>query len=140
MSGPPPAETSQTEYSRWRSPALTQRAFAGRAVTRRGLDAQPAAKTQLTLDVLKQINASIPVYNVMEFLNAQWGKMRILINAGKNMKKMMKRMAGTKYPHMQHSVAREKFILTWKHLQQPVMETLSVMKIKMKNFAINHQL
>ena len=75
----------------------------------------------------------------MAFLNAKV-LMKTLINAKMNIKTMMKRMAGTKYPHMPHSVAREKFILTWKHMQQPVMETLSVMKIKMKNFAINHQL
>ena len=54
---PPLAETSQTEYSRWGSHAQTQRTFAGRAVTRRGLDAQRAAKTQLTSNVLKPINA-----------------------------------------------------------------------------------
>ena len=54
---PQPAETSQTEYSRWGSPAQTrQTTFAGRAVTRRDLDAQPAP-TQLTSDVLKPINA-----------------------------------------------------------------------------------
>ena len=52
-----PAETSQTEYSRWGSPAQTQRTFAGRAVTRRDLDAQRAAKTQLTSYVLNPINA-----------------------------------------------------------------------------------
>ena len=57
---PQPAETSQTEYSRWGSPAQTQTTFAGRAVTRRGLDAQPAP-TQLTSNVLKPINAFIPV-------------------------------------------------------------------------------
>ena len=57
MITPPPAETSQTEYSRWGSPAQTlQTTFAGRAVTRRGLDAQ-LAPTQLTSDVLKPINA-----------------------------------------------------------------------------------
>ena len=53
---------------------------------------------------------------------------------------MMQRLAGTKYPHMQPSDATENIILTWKHMQQPVMETLSVMKIKMKKIAINPQL
>ena len=55
---PQPAETSQTEYSRWGSPAQTrQTTFAGRAVTRQGPTAQPAAPTQLTSYVLKPINA-----------------------------------------------------------------------------------
>ena len=41
---PQPAETSQTEYSRWGSPAQThQTTFAGRAVTRRDLDAKHVA-------------------------------------------------------------------------------------------------
>ena len=54
---PPPAETSQTECSRWGSPAQTrQTTFAGRAVTRRGPTAQPAP-TQLTSIVLKLISA-----------------------------------------------------------------------------------
>ena len=54
---PQPAETSQTGYSRWGSPAQTrQTTFAGKAATRRGLDAKRAA-TQLTSDVLKPINA-----------------------------------------------------------------------------------
>ena len=67
---PQPAETSQTEYSRWGSPAQTrQTTFAGRAVTRRGLDAQPAAKTQLTSDVQNPINAFIPVYSVIVIRN-----------------------------------------------------------------------
>ena len=77
--GPKPAETSQTEYSRRGSPAQTQRTFAGRAVTRRGLDAQPAP-TQLTSDVLNPTNAFIPVYNVMAFLIVTWEMMRIWRN------------------------------------------------------------
>ena len=58
---PQPAETSQTEYSRWGSPAQThQTTFAGRAVTCQGLDAQPAP-TQLSSNVHKPINAFTPV-------------------------------------------------------------------------------
>ena len=56
-----PAGTTQTEYSRLGSPAQTcQSTFAWRAVTHRGQDAQPA-QTLLTSDVLKLINAFIPV-------------------------------------------------------------------------------
>ena len=77
---PPPAETSQTECSRWGSPAQTrQTTFAGRAVTRRGQTAQPAP-TQLISDVQNQINASIPVYDVIVILNVEWEKMRIRLN------------------------------------------------------------
>ena len=94
---PPPVKTSQTEYSRWGSPALAR--FVWRAVTRRSLDAQPAP-TQLTSDVLNPSNACIPVYNVMDFLSVIWGKMRFLMIARKNIKTMMQRLAGTKYPHM----------------------------------------
>ena len=66
---PPPAETSQTECSRWGIPAQTrQTTFAGRAVTRRGPTAQPAP-TQLTSDVRNLINAFIPVCNVMVIHN-----------------------------------------------------------------------
>ena len=71
MITPQPAETSQTEYSRWGSPAqtrqtiaitinMTETTFAGRAVTHQGLDAQ-RAPTQLTSDVLEPINAFTPV-------------------------------------------------------------------------------
>ena len=79
---PQPAETIQTEYSRWGSPAQTQTTFARRAVTLTHgvLDAQPAAKTQLTSNVHNPINAFIPVYIVIVTVNVIWEKMRIWMN------------------------------------------------------------
>ena len=61
---PPPAKTSQTEYSRWGSPAHCghrgPNTFARIAVTRRDLDAQPAP-IKLTSGVQNPINAFTPV-------------------------------------------------------------------------------
>ena len=89
MISPPPAETSQTEYSRWGSPAQThQTTFAGRAVTHRGLDAQ-LAPTHITSDVLSPINAFTPVYIVIVIHNVIWEKMRIWMNVWTNMKKII---------------------------------------------------
>ena len=137
---PQPAETSQTECSRWGSPAQTQTTFARRAVTRRDLDAQLAAKTQLTSDVHNPINAFTPVYIVIVIHNVIWEKMRIWTIASYSIKTMMQRLADTKYPNMPPSDAREYWIVPWKHLPLPAMETSNVWTTRMKNFAINPQL
>ena len=127
---PPPAETSQTECSRWGSPAQTrQTTFAGRAVTRRGPTAQPA-QTKPTSDVQNLINAFIPVWNVIVILNVKWEKMRIWSNVKKYIGRMMA-FQTTKYPGMPRSDARGNHILTWKHLRVRAIESLSVLKMKM---------
>ena len=75
-----PVETIPTKYSRWGSPAQPRKTtFAGRAVTSRGLDAQPAP-TQPTSDVQNPTNAFFQVYNVMVIHNVYLQKMKFLMN------------------------------------------------------------